>query len=137
MRTDQTNSLGTTGAGGTVINITSSLGYLPYKGFPIYVATKHAALGFLKSIADPKLLELTNLRLLTLCPGYTDTGFVAARHRHAFSLEEQEEPIPPQSPQTVADNVLVALQSGKRAGFWRCDKNKIDEIQLLDCRVVE
>lgn len=137
MRTDQVGINGVTGSGGTIINITSTLGYLPYKGFPIYVATKHAALGFLKSISDPNLLEQSNLRVLTICPGYTDTSFVAVRHRHAFSLEEQEEPVPPQTPQTVADSVILAISSNKRTGFWRCDKDKIDEIQLLDCKVVD
>lgn len=82
--------------GGTIINIASTLGYLPYQGFPLYVASKHAQLGFMKSITDPKFCELTGLRFITICPGYTDTRLIGSSGIHELALEAQSEPLPPQ-----------------------------------------
>lgn len=84
------------GSGGIIINIASTLGYLPYQGFPIYVATKHAVLGFLKSLIEPKLCELTGLQFITICPGYTNTRLIGSSILHELALEAQGEPFPPQ-----------------------------------------
>jgi 15-hydroxyprostaglandin dehydrogenase (NAD) len=37
------------GKGGVLVNISSTLGLVPYDGFPVYVATKHAIIGFTRS----------------------------------------------------------------------------------------
>uniref|UniRef100_A0A336MXQ6 CSON009008 protein n=1 Tax=Culicoides sonorensis TaxID=179676 RepID=A0A336MXQ6_CULSO len=119
------------GKGGTIVNIASTLGYLPYKGFPIYVASKHAVLGFMKSIGDPKFCDLTGLRFITICPGYTDTTLIGSSSMHELALEPQSEPFPPQNPLIVADCILKSLKSNKCSSFWRCVNGEISEIELL------
>lgn len=84
------------GKGGTIINVASTLGYLPYKGFPIYVASKHAQLGFMKSIGDEEFCRKTGLRFITVCPGYTDTPLIGSSGIHELALGTQDEPFPPQ-----------------------------------------
>lgn len=127
MRKDKRNNT----AGGTIINIASTLGYLPYKGFPLYVASKHAQLGFMKSIGDPEFCQLTGLRFITICPGYTDTRLIGSSGIHELALGVQSEPFPPQSTKVVAQCILQALESSKSSSFWRCVNGEISEIELL------
>jgi 15-hydroxyprostaglandin dehydrogenase (NAD) len=37
------------GKGGVVVNIASTAGLAPFAGCPVYVATKHAVIGFTRS----------------------------------------------------------------------------------------
>lgn len=128
------------GYGGTIVNIVSTLGYLPYQGFPVYAATKHAAMGFLKSIAEAEICKATSLKFITICPGYTDTGFVAGNRedaRHPFSVRTQVENVKPQNPQVVADCLLRAIHEPFECHVvWRCVDGEIKQIELLDCKLL-
>lgn len=117
--------------GGTIINIASTLGYLPYQGFPLYVASKHAQIGFMKSIADPELTKLTGLKFITICPGYTDTRLIGSSSINPLALTAQGEPFPPQKTTVVADCIMTALKTDKHSSFWRCVNGEISEIELL------
>uniref|UniRef100_A0A336LCY8 CSON009007 protein n=1 Tax=Culicoides sonorensis TaxID=179676 RepID=A0A336LCY8_CULSO len=125
------------GRGGTIVNIASDLGYLSYKGFPIYSASKHAVLGFMKSIGDPKFCEITGLRFVTICPGYTDTNFIEGVQINELAFEAQPETLPPQSPTVVADCVLKSLKSNKISSFWKCKNGEISEIELLTAKDIQ
>ncbi|MBK8945652.1 MAG: SDR family NAD(P)-dependent oxidoreductase [Ignavibacteriae bacterium] len=59
---------------GTIINIVSQAGKFGFDFGSTYSATKHAVMGFSKSI----LLELRkfNIRVITVCPGSTDTDMI-------------------------------------------------------------
>ena len=61
----------------TVINISSVVGYAGYPDQSAYVASKHALLGFTKSVAREVYKE--NIRVHAICPGgvYTDMVRVA------------------------------------------------------------
>ncbi|KPJ15583.1 15-hydroxyprostaglandin dehydrogenase [NAD+] [Papilio machaon] len=68
MRTDEG------GAGGTVINIASTGAITKHDVLPAYCATKSAVLQFSQCIAG-NLFEQAGIRILTLCPGPTDTPY--------------------------------------------------------------
>jgi len=59
--------------GGNIINIASLAGKNSFVGGTMYSATKHALLGFTKSL----MLELReyNIRVASVCPGSVDTDF--------------------------------------------------------------
>ncbi|XP_063701058.1 alcohol dehydrogenase 1-like [Culicoides brevitarsis] len=123
--------------GGTIVNIASTLGYLPYQGFPFYVASKHAQIGFMKSIADPAFSELTGLKFITICPGYTDTRLIGSSGINSLALRAQGEPFPPQKTTVVADCILRALGTTKTSSFWRCVNGEISEIELLTANDIQ
>ncbi len=56
---------------GRIVNIGSSSSYAGYKNTSIYCATKHALLGFSRSLHDE--LKLFNVRVLCISPGTVNT----------------------------------------------------------------
>ncbi|XP_070581460.1 15-hydroxyprostaglandin dehydrogenase [NAD(+)]-like [Ptychodera flava] len=61
------------GSGGVVINTASFVGLVPFNLCPIYPSTKHAVVGFTRSVAlEPKVVE-NHVRVAAICPGKVDT----------------------------------------------------------------
>lgn len=62
-----------TGAEGAIVNISSIIGLEESRSYPIYSATKFAVIGLSKSFGHYTHFEKTKVKVLTLCPGVTDT----------------------------------------------------------------
>ncbi|XP_046396077.1 15-hydroxyprostaglandin dehydrogenase [NAD(+)]-like [Ischnura elegans] len=65
------------GNGGLVVNIASILGLRQFAGCPVYAATKHAVIGLSRSYAEPFHYNNTGVRVVTICPGVTDTDLIS------------------------------------------------------------
>jgi NAD(P)-dependent dehydrogenase (short-subunit alcohol dehydrogenase family) len=66
--------------GGAIVATASLAGLIAFAPDPIYTATKHAVVGFVRSIAAQ--LEAKGIRVNAVCPGIVDTPLVgAARER--------------------------------------------------------
>ncbi|XP_026741242.1 15-hydroxyprostaglandin dehydrogenase [NAD(+)]-like [Trichoplusia ni] len=61
------------GAGGTIINISSTAGINRVDSLAIYCGAKAAVMHFSQCLAMGSFFEDTGIRVLTLCPGPTDT----------------------------------------------------------------
>lgn len=61
--------------GGCIINISSLGGFFPQPYSPIYCATKHALIGFTRSLAP---LRKQGIRVNALAPGFTQTSLVTS-----------------------------------------------------------
>ena len=93
--------------GGGAITVTASLaGLIPYGGDPVYAATKHGVVGFVRSAAPQ--LRRAGVRLNAICPGGIDTPLVAGA-RKALADEHQRVFL---DPDTVAEAVETLLTSG-------------------------
>ncbi len=57
---------------GTIVNISSIAGKQPYPNLAVYAATKYAIQGLSDSIR--KELATSNIRVITIIPGYTETA---------------------------------------------------------------
>ena len=98
---------------GDVIVVTASLaGLTGVENDPIYALTKHAVIGFVRSIA-PQLGE-RGIRINAICPGFADTPMVAGELRE--SLEAAEFPL--LRPEEVAEAVLLAARSEGTGEAW-------------------
>ncbi|OWF37771.1 15-hydroxyprostaglandin dehydrogenase [NAD(+)]-like isoform X2 [Mizuhopecten yessoensis] len=64
------------GKGGIIINIASMAGLLPVGHVPAYTATKHGVVAYTKSWAINTETLNNNIRLVCLCPAYTDTDII-------------------------------------------------------------
>lgn len=62
------------GKGGTILNISSVAGCETNPCYlPVYSATKHAVFGFSKTVGHAENYAVHGVRLVTLCPGCTNT----------------------------------------------------------------
>ena len=92
---------------GTIINVASLAGRNGFVGGTAYSASKHAVLGFGRSL----MLELRKegIRVVTICPGSVDTGML----RDQPMLTSNPERI--LLPEDVAASILHAAQLPGRA----------------------
>lgn len=98
---------------GDAIVVTASLaGLTGVEGDPIYALTKHAVVGFVRSVA-PQLAE-RGIRINAVCPGFADTPMVAGELR--ASLESAGFPLLEAA--DVAEAVLLAARSEGTGEAW-------------------
>lgn len=92
---------------GDIINIASLAGRNPIVGGTAYAASKHAVLGFSKSL----LLEVRKdgVRVMAICPGSVDTDMLTGT---TIGTTERDRRL---QPEDVADTVLQALRLPRRA----------------------
>lgn len=62
------------GNGGTIINLSSIYGIITDQFFPIYQASKFAVMAFTKSLGHIANFHRTGVRVVALCPGFTETS---------------------------------------------------------------
>lgn len=95
--------------GGTIIATSSLAGLVPMPGDPIYTLTKHAVVGYVRSVAPTLIAE--NIRVNALCPGFADTPLIA----HA---KAQFGDFPLLTADDVADGVQAILDRGEPGECW-------------------
>ena len=98
---------------GSAIVATASLaGLVPFPLDPVYTLTKHAVVGFVRSVA-PQLFE-RGIAINALCPGFADTPIVDSDLRDWVA----EQSIPLLSAEAVAQAALAAARSGETGQAW-------------------
>ena len=92
---------------GTIVNVASLAGRNGFAGGTAYSASKHAVLGFSRSL----MLEVRkeNIRVIAICPGSVDTGML----RDQTMLKSNPDRI--LQPEDVADTIVQALRLPERA----------------------
>ena len=92
---------------GTIVNVASLAGRNGFVGGTAYTASKHAVLGFGRSL----MLEVRKegIRVITICPGSVDTGML----RDQPMLPSNAERI--LRPEDVAESILHAARLPGRA----------------------
>ena len=98
-------------AGGRIVCTASLAALTAVPDDPVYAATKHAVVGFVRSVA-PTLAE-RGIAINAICPGFADTPMLAET-AHTFIAAG----FPLLSPQAVADAAWVALESGETGHVW-------------------
>nr|XP_046491925.1 peroxisomal 2,4-dienoyl-CoA reductase [(3E)-enoyl-CoA-producing]-like [Neodiprion pinetum] len=61
------------GKGGVIVNTSSIYGLDPGPWLPVYGATKHGVVGLSRSFGLPYHYEKTGVKVLAMCPSFTDT----------------------------------------------------------------
>lgn len=64
------------GRGGLIVNVASVLGLDYLYTIPIYTASKHAVIGYTRSVADKRFENMFGVKFVTICPGFTSTPLV-------------------------------------------------------------
>ena len=102
--------------GGSIVATASLAGLTPTPMDPIYSLTKHAVIGFVRSVA-PQLAS-QGIKINALCPGYTDTGIVPDELRGVLD-------VPLMEPSFVAEAALRALNVEETGGAWVVQPNRV------------
>jgi NAD(P)-dependent dehydrogenase (short-subunit alcohol dehydrogenase family) len=95
---------------GSGIVVTASLaGLVPTSEDPIYTLTKHAVIGFVRSVAPQ--LEERGIRINAVAPGFVETALIATERfvDAGFPLLQ---------PEAVAQAVLVAARDSETGQVW-------------------
>jgi len=99
-------------AGGGVVVATASVGGLaPIPVDPLYGLTKHAVVGLVRSAAPGLAAE--NIRLVGICPGFTDTRLVADQRDAVQALG-----FPLMTAATIAAAVVRAVDEAQPGECW-------------------
>ena len=104
-------------SGGSIVATASLAGLVPNAFDPVYTATKHAVVGFVRAVA-PQLAG-RGIRINALCPAYTDTPIVADEIRGLL-------PAPLMEPSFVAEAALRALGDEETGRAWVVQLNRIE-----------
>jgi NAD(P)-dependent dehydrogenase (short-subunit alcohol dehydrogenase family) len=98
--------------GGRIVCTASLAGLTGVPDDPIYAATKHAVVGFVRSVAPA--LDARGISINAVCPGFADTPMVAGTARARL----QSAGFPLLSAEDVAEAAWVALTSGESGHAW-------------------
>ena len=100
-------------APGSRIVCTASLaGLTAVPDDPVYALTKHAVVGFVRSVAPA--LEAKGISINAVCPGFVDTPMVGGDLRERLAVAG----FPLLAVEDVAEAAWVALTSGKTGHVW-------------------
>lgn len=94
-------------SGGTLINVASSAALQPLPGMAAYAASKAFVLSYSEALAEE--MAGSPVRVITVCPGGTDTGFQASS---GVKRVEGERLMPASE---VAARMMTAIQRGRSA----------------------
>uniref|UniRef100_A0A336MRX3 CSON006124 protein n=1 Tax=Culicoides sonorensis TaxID=179676 RepID=A0A336MRX3_CULSO len=126
--------------GGVIVNISSISALGGHFWLPIYAGTKHAVLGFTRSLVNKKFFEKTGVSFMAICPGVTETPLAvvdAFCGRHQFQDMKDEvkrilDSFPSQGVECVGKCVLEALDDGENGSTWQCENNRIEKLKIID-----
>jgi NAD(P)-dependent dehydrogenase (short-subunit alcohol dehydrogenase family) len=102
----------TMSVGGQIVVTASLAGLTAMPDDPVYAATKHAVIGFVRSAAPA--LARRGITLNAVCPGIVDTPMLSDGLRRRL----MEAHFPLLAPDDVAEAIWVALQSGATGRAW-------------------
>jgi NAD(P)-dependent dehydrogenase (short-subunit alcohol dehydrogenase family) len=104
--------------GGAIVATASLAGLIPFPPDPVYDLTKHAVVGFMRSLA-PNLAP-KGITANCVNPGMTDTAIIGDEAKTL--LAEAGFPLMP--PSQIADAVVQAVTSGETGHCWVCQPGR-------------
>ena len=107
--------------GGAIVATSSLAGLIPFAPDPVYDLTKHAVVGFIRSVAPT--LAAKGITANTVNPGMTDTNIMGEDERRA--LRDANFPLMP--PSQIADAVLRIVTGGGTGECWVCQPGREPE----------
>jgi NAD(P)-dependent dehydrogenase (short-subunit alcohol dehydrogenase family) len=107
--------------GGSIVATASLAGLTTAPLDPVYAATKHAVVGFVRAVAPS--LAARGIRINALCPAFTDTPIVAEEIRGSL-------PAPLMEPSFVAEAALRALNDEETGRAWVVQLNRIEPFRF-------
>src|ERR1700694_4523268 len=102
------------GSGGSIVATSSLAGLIPFPPDPVYDLTKHAVVGFMRSLAPT--LAPKGITANCVNPGMTDTAIMNDEIRAVLAAAD----FPLMAPTQIADAVVHAITCGETGRCWVC-----------------
>ncbi|KOC61726.1 15-hydroxyprostaglandin dehydrogenase [NAD(+)], partial [Habropoda laboriosa] len=112
------------GHGGTLVNVSQYIDIRSTAQLPVYTATKHAIIGLSQSLANTNQHEKVGVRVITLCPGLTETALTVDSPNKLLSrvmkadFVKNLEQLSIQTPYVVAQGLMSILRYGESGSIW-------------------
>ena len=104
--------------GGAIVATSSLAGLIPFPMDPVYDLSKHAVVGFIRSIAPP--LAAKGITANTVNPGMTDTNILNEDTKALFEAND----FPLMAPTQIAEAVLTIVTTGRTGECWVCQPGR-------------
>lgn len=121
---------------GHIVNTAGLFAMVPLAGSPTVSAAQHGVLGLSTSLGNQSLYKKSKTRVLTICPGYTNTKFFRNAKARAANpvigkiLNEQLEGMIKQNPEACGKACVHALRYGESASVWMVDGSKLYKVEI-------
>ncbi|KAL0870994.1 hypothetical protein ABMA27_004811 [Loxostege sticticalis] len=112
------------GKGGTIINVSSTLGFLKFPYLPVYAGCKAGILHFSHSIAMDPFHQRTGVRIMVMCFGATDTPLLHNFEKRSYDEKCSKEmagttgPTNMQKAESAVKGVVEAFKKGSNGTIW-------------------
>ncbi|KAK9732213.1 short chain dehydrogenase [Popillia japonica] len=121
-----------------IINVGSIASFAHYPAVPFYTATKHAIIGLSKSLGSPEHYNSRKVRVLTICPGVTDTPLMAdlntkminERYLEVLALGFQNRMTVSQRSEDVAQALIRVVEEGGNGSVWVVEGGQLFEVDV-------
>jgi NAD(P)-dependent dehydrogenase (short-subunit alcohol dehydrogenase family) len=107
--------------GGSIVATSSLAGLIPFPPDPVYALSKHAVVGFIRSVA-PTLVPL-HITANTVNPGMTDTNILTEDAKQLFAKAN----FPLMPAEQISDAVVTIVTSGRTGECWVCQPGRDPE----------
>lgn len=107
--------------GGSIVATASLAGIIAFAPDPLYTATKHAVVGFVRSVAAQ--LEARRIRINAVCPGIVDTPLVGPARENLKAVG-----FPMIPPEEIADAVVGCMSGGATGECVVCQPGRVAEV---------
>jgi len=104
--------------GGAIVATSSLAGLIPFPMDPVYDLSKHAVVGFIRSVAPT--LAAKQITANTVNPGMTDTNIISEDAKQLFAASDF--PLMPAS--QIAEAVLTIVTTGRTGECWVCQPGR-------------
>ncbi|KAL1517481.1 hypothetical protein ABEB36_001243 [Hypothenemus hampei] len=112
------------GSGGVVVNIGSTCCKNPLVSLPVFTATKQAVVALTRCYGDPYHVNLTGIKVVSLCPTPTETEISGDPRKRIMSGEYEQAwqrdtaNYSPVRPEKLAKALLDVIQEAKSGTSW-------------------
>ncbi|XP_078040536.1 15-hydroxyprostaglandin dehydrogenase [NAD(+)] isoform X1 [Augochlora pura] len=112
------------GHGGVLVNVSQHIDIKSTAQLPVYTATKHAVIGLSQSLMNSYQYEKTGIRVITLCPGLTETALTVDSPNKLLSrvmkadFVKNLDQLSIQTPYVVAQGLMSILRHGESGSIW-------------------
>ncbi|KAB0796764.1 hypothetical protein PPYR_10825 [Photinus pyralis] len=118
------------GTEGVILNIASTAGLEPLDCAPVYSCTKWAVVGFTRCLGTERHYKRNNIKVLALCPGFTNTTiltlgedkFLNSNYQKFFESTITSVILQPTS--HVAKAAMLAISQGVSGSTWVVKDNE-------------
>jgi NAD(P)-dependent dehydrogenase (short-subunit alcohol dehydrogenase family) len=104
--------------GGAIVATSSLAGLIPFAMDPVYDLSKHAVVGFIRSVAPT--LRAFDITANTVNPGMTDTNILSEDAKALFAANDF--PLMPAS--QIAEAVFTVVTTGRTGECWVCQPGR-------------